>query len=55
MFSSEIAPKVTVNDFLFRIVKYTKVEISTFICCLIYFDRIFAFNDAKITTRNFHK
>jgi len=50
-FTGEKIPKITLFNFLKRIIKYTNPEKSTLVICLIYLDR---FHDLTCLSLNFH-
>jgi hypothetical protein len=54
VFSSNNIPKISIEDYLTRIQKYTKVEKSTLIISLIYIDRICA-KKLTLTYFNVHR
>ena len=47
VFSSNIIPSISIQDYLIRIQTYSNIEKSTLIICLIYIDRFC--NKAKVT------
>ena len=55
LFFSKIIPKISIQNYLQRIVKYTKLETSTLILMLIYIDRISESNSIQITKNNAHR
>ena len=54
VFSSHKKPKISILDYINRIIKYTYVEKSSLIVSLIYLDRICQ-NDILITDYNIHR
>ncbi len=48
-------PSVPIDEYLNRILKYTRLEKSTLILSLIYLDRICEFNGIKIDMYSIHK
>ena len=54
-FLSRIIPAISINDYLWRLYKYSKINSSTIILILIYIDRICNINKFKITYYNIHK
>ena len=40
LFHSNYIPNIALEDYIFRIKKYSQIEVSTFICALIYIDRV---------------
>ena len=54
VFSSNKKPKISILDYINRIIKYTYVEKSSLIVSLIYLDRICQ-NDILITDYNIHR
>ena len=53
-FSSKKKPKISISDYLHRIIEYTNIENSTLIISLIYLDRICQ-NDILLTEYNIHR
>ena len=54
VFSSHKKPKISILDYINRIIKYTYVEKSSLIVSLIYLDRICQ-NDILLTDYNIHR
>ena len=50
-----ISPSISINDYLERLYKYSKMNISTVILILIYIDRICNINKFKLTYYIIHK
>ena len=50
-----INPSISINDYLDRLYKYSKMNISTVILILIYIDRISNINKFKLTYYTIHK
>ena len=55
IFSSRNLPKISISDYLYRIMKYTKVEESTLIIALIYIDRFCKNKKVILTEYNVHR
>ena len=55
VFNMKTIPLISVYDYLYRIVKYTKIKESTLIKALIYIDRINKNKNIIITYYNIHK
>lgn len=55
IFTSKTAPGITLENYLDRIIKYTKLEISTLILVLINIDKICEINSLQITKYNVHR
>ena len=52
---SEIPPKISVYDYVYRIQKYCLIEKNTIILALIYIDRICEMNRFILTNYNIHR
>lgn len=55
VFSSKKPPKITINKYLKRIMKYSKPEPSTIIIALIYIDKICETSNLVLTQYNIHR
>jgi hypothetical protein len=55
MFDVKNTVSISMLSYLERINKYTKLEYSSLIICLIYLDRICDINDTYITNLNIHR
>ena len=55
IFTTKTAPGISIENYLDRIIKYTKLETSTLILVLINIDRICEINSLKITKYNVHR
>lgn len=55
IFSSKALPKISLSDYLHRIIKYTKVEESTVIMALIYIDRLCRKRKIMLTEYNVYR
>ena len=55
IFTAKSIPKISINDYLLRIQKYSNIENSTFIIALIYIDRICNYNNIQLNYRNIFK
>lgn len=53
IFNNESIPRITIKNYLLRIIKYCKINKSTMLMCLVYIDRIPS--DFIITMYNIHK
>lgn len=54
-FSSNQIPSISINDYLFRLVRFTEIEQSTLIMTLIFIDRFCQKNKAKLDYYNIYK
>ncbi len=54
-FTSKKPPTITIQAYLERILKYTKMEKSTLIITLIYIDRLCEFNQIMLSPFNIHR
>ena len=54
-FLSKIIPNISIKDYLWRLCKYSKINLSTIILILIYIDRLCNIYKFKITYFNIHK
>ena len=55
VFTSKKVPSISIQAFLERILKYTKIEESTLIMTLIYIDRLCDFNQVQLSEVNIHR
>ena len=55
IFTSKALPKISLSDYLHRIIKYTKIEDSTVIMALIYIDRICRKRKIMLTEYNVYR
>jgi hypothetical protein len=55
IFYSKTVPGISIESYLDRMIKYTKMETSTLILILIYIDRICEYNSLVITRFNVHR
>ena len=55
IFHVNIAPTITIYDYLYRIQKYLNINNSTLIISLIYIDRICKEKGIKLTNNNIHR
>ena len=55
VFTSKFLPKISLSDFIRRIIKYTKISKSILICALIYIDRICKYKQYILTHYNTHR
>ena len=55
IFSSKNLPKISLSDYLHRIIKYTKIEESTVIMALIYIDRLCRKRKIMLTEYNVYR
>ena len=55
LFYSKVIPTISIQSYLDRVIKYTKLETSTLIIMLIYIDRVCEFNKLLITKYNVHR
>ena len=54
-FISKKIPKITIKNYLNRLMKYSKPEPSTVIICLIYIDKLCEKYDIQLTYYNIHR
>ena len=55
IFTSKKIPNISIGDYLTRIKKFTKINDSTLIICLIYLDRYIKINKIILTDVNVHR
>ena len=55
IFTSRSLPKITLTDYIHRILKYTKIEVTTLTLALIYIDRLCKKNKMIVTEYNSHR
>ena len=55
IFCSKTIPPISIENYLDRIIKYTKLETSTLILSLINIDKICELNSLQITKYNVHR
>ena len=55
VFTSKTIPKISLGDYVNRIIKYTKIEDSTLIISLIYIDRFCKHKKILLTEFNIHR
>ena len=55
LFFSKTIPGISIESYLDRIIKYTKMETSTLILILIYIDRICEYNSLVLNKYNVHR
>jgi len=55
IFTSKKNPNISIGDYLTRIKKFTKINDSTLIICLIYLDRYIKINKIILTDFNVHR
>jgi hypothetical protein len=55
IYTSKFPPKISIGDFIRRIIRYGKVNQSTLICALIYLKRICKKKDIILTDYNTHR
>ena len=55
LFSHKTIPKISIEDYLNRIQKYSELEDSTLIIALIYIDRILENKNIKLSIYNVHR
>lgn len=55
IYTSKFPPKISIGDFIRRIIRYGKVNQSTLICALIYLKRICKNKDIILTDYNTHR
>ena len=55
MFSCKNPPSISIDGYLERIIKYSKLEESTLIISLIYIDRICDYNNLELSLNNIHR
>lgn len=55
VFHAKKTPSVNIQGYIDRILKYTYIEESTLILCLIYIDRLCELNDILLTDLNIHR
>ena len=55
LFSHKIIPKISIEDYLNRIQKYSELEDSTLIIALIYIDRLLENKNIKLSIYNVHR
>ena len=54
-FLSKKVPNVTIQNYLMRLLKYTKMENSTLVLILVYIDRVCDLNKMQLNYYNIHK
>jgi hypothetical protein len=54
-FTVKKPPTVSLEAYLQRIIKYTKIELSTLVITLIYLDRICEINNFHLNKNNIHR
>ena len=54
-FVSKKIPPISINNYLERLVKYTKMENSTLVLILVYIDRLCDINKILLNYFNVHK
>jgi len=54
-FNSKSPPSISIDAYIDRIVKYTKIESSTLIIGLIYLDRVSDLSQLELTYNNIHR
>ena len=54
-FYSDMINKININDYLLRIVKYTKINISTLILAIVYIDYFCEINGYILTLNNIYR
>ena len=55
IYTSKFPPKISIGDFVNKIIKFSKTSESTFILALIYLDRFCKLNDYILTDYNTHR
>ena len=55
IFTSKFPPKISIGDFINKIIKFTKTSQSTFILGLIYLDRFCKLNEYILNDYNVHR
>ena len=55
VFTSKFTPKISIGDFVNKIIKFTKTSESTFILGLIYINKFCKSNDVILTDYNTHR
>ena len=55
IFTSKFPPKISLSDFIRRIIKYSKISKSILVCALIYIDRICKYKQYILTYYNTHR
>ena len=55
VFTSKFTPKISIGDFVNKIIKFTKTSESTFILGLIYINKFCKLNDVILTDYNTHR
>ena len=55
IFNSKIVPNISIETYLNRLVKYSKIEESTIIVMLIYIDKLCEINDLFLNSYNIHR
>ena len=55
IFNSKKPPPIALDDYLDRIIKYTKLEESTLLIALLYIDRFCELSDLKLSEFNVHR
>lgn len=55
IFNSKKAPPISIDDYLDRIIKYTKMEESTLLIALLYIDRFCELSEIKLSELNVHR
>jgi len=55
IFTSKFPPKISLSDFIRRIIKYSKISKSILVCALIYIDRICKYKNYILTYYNTHR
>lgn len=55
IFDSKKIPKISISDYITRILKYSSIENNTLITALIYIDRLCDYNKLVLTVNNIHR
>ena len=55
LFTSKIEPIISIQNYIQRIIKYSRVEESTLILSMIYIDRLCKFSGLEINKFNVHR
>lgn len=55
VFNAKKAPPISTEDYLDRMIKYTKLEESTLLIALLYIDRFCELSDVKLSDLNVHR
>lgn len=55
LFLSKKPPVISINQYLRRIMKYSKLEPSTIVLSLIYIDRVCEISNVQLTPYNIHR